>query len=206
MNRPALLSVLLGAACALSADAAVPETVGFNAHIRPILSNNCFFCHGPDEKKRDGKLRLDLREEALADHDGVRAIVPGKPDESELLARILSHDKDELMPPPKSKRPPLTAEQIATLAQVDRAGREVRGALGLSAAENRATAGGEGERVGAESDRPIHPRAARARGDRALAGGGSRDAHPARVARSDRPPADAGGSRGVRRRCRARCL
>ncbi|HEV7401723.1 MAG TPA: PSD1 and planctomycete cytochrome C domain-containing protein [Chthoniobacteraceae bacterium] len=114
MTRPAFLSVLLGAACALRAGAAVPETVGFNEHIRPILSNTCFFCHGPDEKHRDGKRRLDLREEAIVDHDGVRAIVPGDPDKSELMLRILSHDPEEQMPPPKSKRPALTADEIAT--------------------------------------------------------------------------------------------
>src|SRR5439155_18327030 len=88
--------------------AAVPEKPRFNRDIRPILSNNCFFCHGPDEKKREAKLRLDERASATADHDGVRAIVPGKPDESELLARMLSQDRDEVMPPPKSKKQPAT--------------------------------------------------------------------------------------------------
>src|SRR3954471_15692024 len=114
MNRSLLFSLLCAAAGVLSARAAVPETVGFNEHIRPILSNTCFFCHGPDEKHRDGKRRLDLREEAIADHDGVRAIVPGDPDKSELMLRLLSHDPEEQMPPPKSKRPALTADEIAT--------------------------------------------------------------------------------------------
>ncbi len=102
-------------ALAATASAAVPEKVRFNRDVRPILSNNCFYCHGPDEKKREAKLRLDLRESALAEHDSGRAIVPGKPDESEMLTRIVSHDKDEMMPPPKAKKPPLTEEQIATL-------------------------------------------------------------------------------------------
>src|SRR5437879_2110836 len=78
------------------------EEVQFNRDIRPILSNNCFYCHGPDEKKREAKLRLDVRESAIEERDGVRAIVPGQPDESELIVRILTHDADELMPPPKS--------------------------------------------------------------------------------------------------------
>src|SRR4051794_8659773 len=102
MNRAALLLPIFAVA---TAGAAVPDEVSFNEHIRPILSNICFFCHGPDEKHRDGKRRLDLPEEAFADHDGVRAIVPGDPDHSELMLRILSHDNDEQMPPPKSKRP-----------------------------------------------------------------------------------------------------
>src|SRR5207249_8428486 len=56
----------------------------YNRDIRPVLSENCFYCHGPDANKRKGKLRLDLREEAL----GKKAIVPGKPNESELVRRI----------------------------------------------------------------------------------------------------------------------
>src|SRR3954453_22253573 len=114
MIRPFLLAVLLSAACVLRAGAAVPETVGFNEHIRPILSNTCFFCHGPDEKHREAKLRLDIRDEAMKERDGTRAIVPGKPDESELMLRITSHDKDEMMPPPKSKKPLLSEDEIAT--------------------------------------------------------------------------------------------
>jgi hypothetical protein len=98
-----------------TARGAVPETPGFNRDIRPILSDKCFYCHGPDEKKREAKLRLDVAESAYAEHDSGRAIVPGKPGESELLARIQSHDQDDVMPPPKAKKPPLTAEQVATL-------------------------------------------------------------------------------------------
>src|SRR3954463_8299817 len=103
-------SIVLG-----SAHAESPGKIHFNKDIRPILSNNCFYCHGPDEKKREAKLRLDVRENAIAEHDSGHAIVAGKPDESELLTRILSHDKDEVMPPPKAKKAPLTNEQIATL-------------------------------------------------------------------------------------------
>jgi hypothetical protein len=113
LSLPLTVSTLL--ALAVVSRAAVPDKPGYNRDIRPILSNNCFYCHGPDEKKREAKLRLDVRENALAEHDSGHAIVPGKPDESELLSRILSHDKDEVMPPPKAKKAPLTAEQIATL-------------------------------------------------------------------------------------------
>src|SRR5439155_19573386 len=72
----------------------------YNRDIRPVLSENCFYCHGPDSNKRKGKLRLDVREEALAK----QAIVPGKPNESELVRRIFTKDTDDLMPPPESHK------------------------------------------------------------------------------------------------------
>ena len=83
-------------------------TPDFQREIRPILSNNCFKCHGPDEQERkggkegSGGLRLDTEEGSRAELDGSVAIVPGHPEKSELIARIMTTDKDELMPPPKS--------------------------------------------------------------------------------------------------------
>ena len=79
-------------------------TLSFNRDIRPILSENCFACHGFDEKKRDADLRLDIAEGAYADLGGYKAIVPGDPDKSEAWTRILSNDPDEIMPPPKSHK------------------------------------------------------------------------------------------------------
>jgi hypothetical protein len=111
----------------MSAIAAVPEKPSFNRDIRPILSNNCFYCHGPDEKKREAGRRLDTREGALKEIDDMRAVVPGLPDASELLKRVVTHDKDELMPPPKSKKPRLTEEQIATLRRWIEQGAEYEG-------------------------------------------------------------------------------
>ncbi len=96
------------------ASAQAEDAIGFNRQIRPLLSA-CFSCHGPDEKHREASMRLDVRDGALAEHDGVRAIVPGHPEDSELLERVSSHDPDEMMPPPKSKKPPLAPEDIATL-------------------------------------------------------------------------------------------
>ena len=78
--------------------------VSYNRDVRPILSENCFACHGQDPKHRKAKLRLDDRAGALADRDGVRAIVPGDLAKSEAWARIISDDEDDVMPPPKSHK------------------------------------------------------------------------------------------------------
>ena len=89
----------------------------FNREIRPILSHSCFACHGPDEHDRRGGLRLDDRDAATAELDsGVRAIVPGRPDESELIARIHDTDPDTVMPPPESLHVLSTADE-ETLAR-----------------------------------------------------------------------------------------
>lgn len=82
----------------------VPERISFNHHVRPILSENCFFCHGPDEKMRKADLRLDTPDGATRDLGGYAALVPGKPAESEVWRRIIAVDPDELMPPPDSHR------------------------------------------------------------------------------------------------------
>ena len=92
-------------------DGAQPPPVVFNRDIRPILSDNCFTCHGPDQAKRQADLRLDLEESALADRDGRRVIVPGKPEESELYWRITADRAGERMPPAKSGKQ-LTRQQI----------------------------------------------------------------------------------------------
>ena len=93
------------AACASAAP------VDFNREIRPILSANCFACHGPDAAERKGNLRLDTREGAFADLGGHAALAPGKPEESELVRRISSLDSEEAMPPAESGKK-LTAAEI----------------------------------------------------------------------------------------------
>ena len=101
----------------LSASVAVakPETLGFNKDIRPILSENCFACHGFDEKHREAKLRLDLPEAAFAKNKyGDAAIVPGKPEESLIWERIIATDPDDIMPPPETHKK-LTAAQKETI-------------------------------------------------------------------------------------------
>src|SRR3954467_14688899 len=87
------------------------EGIRFDRDILPILSDNCYQCHGPDEKARKAKLRLDTKEGAFRVKDDVAVIVPGKPVESELVRRITSKDPDEVMPSPKSNRK-LTPQQI----------------------------------------------------------------------------------------------
>lgn len=84
--------------------------VEFNRDIRPILSDKCFACHGPDEKTREADLRLDDRESALADLGGHRAIVEGNAEASELIKRIISTNEDELMPPAEHDKPLKKAE------------------------------------------------------------------------------------------------
>src|SRR5439155_27122619 len=120
-------TLLFCAALAATASAAVPEKVRFNQHIRPILSGNCFHCHGPDPKHREADLRLDQRETATADLGGYAAIVPGKPEQSALLKRVTSADPDEQMPPPASKKPHLTEEQIAIIRRWVEQGAEYEG-------------------------------------------------------------------------------
>jgi hypothetical protein len=89
-----------------------PGKVQYARDIQPILSSNCFLCHGPDKRNRKAGLRLDLPEEATrALKDGGRAIVPGKPQESELVARIFSTESDR-MPPAKSHKTLKDAEKL----------------------------------------------------------------------------------------------
>lgn len=93
------------------------KKIEFNRDIRPILSDACFHCHGPDQHTRESGLRLDVREAALKEGElGGIAIVPGKPEESDLIRRIYSTDADEQMPPAKAHKE-LSATQKETLKQ-----------------------------------------------------------------------------------------
>ncbi len=97
-----LMAVMSVAAPAGAADP-LPKTIEFNRDIRPILSENCFQCHGPDKAQRKAGLRLDSEAGAFAEKDGVRALVAGDLAKSELFRRITSDDADERMPPADSK-------------------------------------------------------------------------------------------------------
>lgn len=105
MRIPVFFVILSG-----FAQGAPGEAPDFNRDIRPILAENCFHCHGPDEKARKSKLRLDTFAGATRSGEIANAVIPGHPEESELVARIRATDPDELMPPPESKRS-LTARQ-----------------------------------------------------------------------------------------------
>jgi hypothetical protein len=100
VNGIRLLAIVLAASPAAAAD------VDFSRDVQPILAAHCAACHGPDAKARKADLRLDIR--------GAKVIVPGKPDESQLIARLTADDDDGRMPPPKIG-PRLTPEQIRTL-------------------------------------------------------------------------------------------
>ncbi len=93
--------------------------INFDREIRPILSENCYHCHGPDEKGRKADLRLDKKEGLFRTKDGVTIIVPGKSAESELVERIQSTDPDEMMPSPKSHRTLTEAQKALLVRWVD---------------------------------------------------------------------------------------
>jgi len=105
--------LLLAALPVLATAATAP--VDFGREVRPILSDKCFHCHGPDESGRKGKLRLDTREGALRLRNDLAPIVPGKSAESELMFRVTSTEEDEMMPPPEAKLARLTPAEIETL-------------------------------------------------------------------------------------------
>lgn len=97
-----------------AADVGLPDVVEFNRDIRPILSDNCFFCHGPDKNKRKADLRLDTAEGLSGKPGEPGAVVPGKPADSELFRRITSTDPEQKMPPAESGKS-LTPRDIALL-------------------------------------------------------------------------------------------
>ena len=107
--RPILF---LGALCTFAASSQADEKINFSRDIHPLLSANCFACHGPDDKARKAKLRLDTPEGAFKVHDGKAAIIPNDAAKSEIIRRLLTTDPDDHMPPPDSGKKNLTTQQI----------------------------------------------------------------------------------------------
>jgi hypothetical protein len=104
------VQVLVLVSLVLAASRAAADPIRYSRDVRPILAEHCFACHGPDSATRKAKLRLDVRDVAVAKG----AIAPGKPNESNLVARVFATDPHEVMPPPKTKKQ-LTAQEKETL-------------------------------------------------------------------------------------------
>lgn len=119
MKTPLLRAIFLGltvGALEAVANEPAPARPGFNRDIRPILSDACFHCHGPDQNTREAGLRLDVRDDATsATESGAVAIVPGHPEKSEVVRRIFSTDEDDRMPPDRSHKS-LTPRQKEVLS------------------------------------------------------------------------------------------
>ncbi|MEO6740433.1 MAG: PSD1 and planctomycete cytochrome C domain-containing protein [Chthoniobacteraceae bacterium] len=125
--KPKLKFILSGAiALAVPDFAPAAEKVSFNRDIRPILSDICFTCHGPDVSKIKGGLRLDNKESAMKGGESGPAIVPGKPEESEVYKRLITHDADDFMPPKKSGKT-LKPEQVDAFRRWIAEGAEYQG-------------------------------------------------------------------------------
>src|SRR5258708_2330685 len=107
------LLLIAAMTCALAA----PDAVEFNRDIRPILSDRCYACHGPDQSKRQSKLRLDVEEVAKSDLGGHFAIRPGDPAASELIRRVSSNDTARRMPPAFAGAAKLSDREIELLTR-----------------------------------------------------------------------------------------
>ena len=128
LNSLLPLVMVLFCACSTSFPEAVqqemsqlPDQVDYNFHVKPILSDRCYACHGPDEQKREANLRLDVEEQAyqaLESGDG-QAIVRGKPHKSQLVKRILSRDSELVMPPPASNLSLTDREKALLIKWID---------------------------------------------------------------------------------------
>lgn len=112
MTLPKFIACLLCGLCVSVARAEAP--VNFDRDVRPILSEYCFHCHGPDSESREAELRLDEKASTLSKRDDYWIVKAGDPDASELMARIVSSDADVKMPPPETGKT-LSAEEIETL-------------------------------------------------------------------------------------------
>ena len=187
-NLVAIVSTILAVPFA---SAAGPD---FSRAVLPILSDHCFQCHGPDENARKADLRLDTRAGAMS------VVEPGNSGDSELVYRLTSPHADELMPPPRSKKP-LTKAQIDTITEWVDAGAAWGSHWAFTPPARPAVP------ADVDTTHPVRnpvdalcPGPARVRRADGRPGGRPRNADPPGDARSDRPAADARGRRCVRQR------
>jgi hypothetical protein len=128
------------------------DRVDFNREIRPILSDMCYKCHGPDSAERKAGLRLDGHAGATARlESGSTAVVPGKPEDSQLIARVTTSDPDLIMPPPETDRK-LTAAQVELLTRWIQQGGEYKGHWSFIRPERLALPADESGKLGDKSD------------------------------------------------------
>ncbi len=118
--------VLVSTAVAWAADAPIPDKVEYNRDVRPILSDNCFFCHGPDKNKREAELRLDDGTGFTGQGTHAAVVTPKSPDKSELFRRITAGDPDEKMPPASAGKK-LSARDVAVIRKWIEQGAEYQG-------------------------------------------------------------------------------
>tara|TARA_Y100001934_G_scaffold243403_1_gene300025 strand:- start:12875 stop:16021 length:3147 start_codon:yes stop_codon:yes gene_type:complete len=119
-NHPVMKFNVAIAICGLiTGQSGMAADLGFATDIRPILSDKCFQCHGPDKATQKGGLRLDIRDEAIRPRDGIIPIAAGNSTKSEVVRRIFSTDPDEVMPPPEKKNPLSVADREKLKAWID---------------------------------------------------------------------------------------
>ncbi len=197
MKWPLRLSLAVALLLArMSVPLAAAETkVDYDRDIRPVLSDNCFACHGLDAKQRKAKLRLDTREGALAElRSGEHAIVAGKPDDSVLLERVSADDPAQRMPPKKTGKH-LTSAQIDLLRRWITQGRTYAAHWAFVPPSRPTLPQGDEPGLAAQSRRFLHPRPPRSGQTATDARGEPDDLDPPRDAGLDRLAANAGRGR-----------
>ena len=156
----ASLAISLAIAAPCSAGTPATRHVNFSRDIRPILSNTCYKCHGPDEQGRKAGLRLDTKAGAYAKlESGDAAIVPGSSTKSAMYQRLTSHDADVKMPPPDSGKT-ISAEQIELIKQWIDEGAEFHPHWSFVPPQHRPAPADQRVERGPKSDRPVYRRAA----------------------------------------------
>ena len=118
--RRTLIALAISTAISSTANS---KDVQYNRDVLPILSANCFACHGADRVTRQADLRLDQAKSAFANRDGITAIIPGKPKQSEVVTRIFSNNPDNQMPPPDHDQQLTNAERQILKSWIERGAR-----------------------------------------------------------------------------------